>query len=163
MLNPESKFCVWYGSIYVTFWKRHLYRDRKQSSGYHGLRTHTISSSGGCSSTFFFFFFLGFYLFIWQTEITSRQRGRQRERREAGCLLSREADVGLNPSTLGSWPEPKAVTGWLSIFWLKCTERASSDWFILLRITIWHKHGNTENNLKFQLYFVQKEVYLVCH
>ena len=41
------------------------------------------------------------------TEITSRQRGRQRERErereeEAGSLLSREPDVGLDPRTLRS-------------------------------------------------------------
>ena len=130
------------------------------------------------------FFFLRFYLFIWQTEITSRQRGRQRERggsrlpaeqrawcwarwhgpgimtrakgrgfnplshpgtpklcffiflfffkdfiylfdrqrsqvgreagKEAGSLLSREPDVGLDPRTPRSWPEPKAeaLTHW---------------------------------------------------
>jgi len=28
--------------------------------------------------------------------------------REAGFLLSREPDVGLDPRTLGPWPEPKA-------------------------------------------------------
>ena len=39
--------------------------------------------------------------FIYLIEITSRQRGRQRER-EAGSLLSREPDVGLDPRTLGS-------------------------------------------------------------
>ena len=32
------------------------------------------------TKSFFVFFFLRFYLFIWQIEITSRQRGRQRER-----------------------------------------------------------------------------------
>ena len=26
---------------------------------------------------------------------------------QAGSLLSREPDTGLNPGTLGSWPEPK--------------------------------------------------------
>ena len=28
--------------------------------------------------------------------------------REAYSLLSREPDAGLDPRTLGSWPEPKA-------------------------------------------------------
>ena len=56
---------------------------------------------------FLIVFFLKFYLFIWQREITSRQRGRQREE-EAGSLLSREPDAGLHPRTLRSWPEPKA-------------------------------------------------------
>ena len=42
--------------------------------------------------------------FIYLTEITSRQRGRQREREreeEAGSLLSREPDLGLDPRTPG--------------------------------------------------------------
>ena len=29
---------------------------------------------------------------------------------EAGCLLSREPDMGLNPRTLKSWPELKTDT-----------------------------------------------------
>uniref|UniRef100_A0A8C7BRJ3 Nephrocystin-1 n=1 Tax=Neovison vison TaxID=452646 RepID=A0A8C7BRJ3_NEOVI len=40
-----------------------------------------------------------------EEEITSRQRGRQREREreeEAGSLLSREPDAGLDPRILGS-------------------------------------------------------------
>ena len=41
------------------------------------------------------------YLFDTEREITSRQRGRPREE-EAGSLLSREPDVGLDPRTLGS-------------------------------------------------------------
>ena len=48
-----------------------------------------------------FFLIKILYLFISQTEITSRQRGRQREE-EAGPLLSREPDAGLDPRTLGS-------------------------------------------------------------
>ena len=67
------------------------------------------------ASIIWLFFFKDFYLFIWQTEITSRQRGRQRERgREAGSPLSREPNLGLNPKTLGSRPEPKAeaLTQW---------------------------------------------------
>ena len=48
-------------------------------------------------------------LFIYLTEITSRQRGRQREREEeAGSLMSRQPDAALDPRTLGSGPEPKA-------------------------------------------------------
>lgn len=38
MLKPESKFCVWYNSIYVTFWKRQNYKNRKQIGGCQGLR-----------------------------------------------------------------------------------------------------------------------------
>ena len=55
----------------------------------------------------FCFFFLRYYLFIWQTEIISRQRGR-RGGGEAGSPLSREPNAELHPRTLGSWPEPKA-------------------------------------------------------
>ena len=44
-----------------------------------------------------------------EREITSRQRGRQREREgEAGFPLSRELDVGLDPRTLGSRPKLKS-------------------------------------------------------
>ena len=39
------------------------------------------------------------YLFDREKEITSRQRGRQRQR-EAGSPLSREPDAGLDPRTL---------------------------------------------------------------
>ena len=51
----------------------------------------------------FFFFFLRFYLFIHETQ-RERQRHRQREK-QVPC---REPDVGLDPGTLGSCPEPKA-------------------------------------------------------
>ncbi|XP_059035060.1 ribonuclease P protein subunit p21 isoform X3 [Mustela lutreola] len=44
-----------------------------------------------------------------QAEITSRKRGRQREREEeAGSPWSRELDVRLDPRTVGSRLEPKA-------------------------------------------------------
>ena len=58
------------------------------------------------SEIIFFKYFI--YLFDTEREITSRQRGRQREREEAGSLLSREPDVRLDPRTLRSWPELKA-------------------------------------------------------
>ena len=48
-------------------------------------------------------FFLTVYLFMRDTE-RGRQRHRQREK-QAPC---REPDVGLDPLTLGSRPEPKA-------------------------------------------------------
>ena len=46
------------------------------------------------------------YLFDRQRSQVGKEAGR--ERGEAGSLLSREPDVGLNPRTLGSQPEPKA-------------------------------------------------------
>ena len=52
-------------------------------------------------------FFLRFYLF--ERERESRQAGEAAEGEgEAGSPLSREPDVGLDPTTLGSRPEPKA-------------------------------------------------------
>ena len=36
--------------------------------------------------------------------------GAAEEEREAGSPLSKEPDAGLDPRTLGSWPEPKADT-----------------------------------------------------
>ena len=62
----------------------------------------------------FFFFFKDFiYLFDRQRSQVGREAGREREE-EAGSLLSREPDAGLDPKTLGSWPEPKAeaLTHW---------------------------------------------------
>ena len=50
-----------------------------------------------------FFWFFKKIFFIYLTEITSRER-----EEEAGSLQSREPDVGLDPRTLGSWPELKA-------------------------------------------------------
>ena len=51
-------------------------------------------------------FFKRFYFFLhlFDSQITSRQRaGREREREvEAGSPLSREPDMGLNPRSLGS-------------------------------------------------------------
>ena len=46
--------------------------------------------------------------FLFDREITSRQRGRQRDGGEAGSLMRRVPGVGLDPRTLRSWPEPKA-------------------------------------------------------
>lgn len=43
--------------------------------------------------------------------ICQRERAQQWERQaegEAGSLLSKEPDVGLDPRTAGSWPEPEA-------------------------------------------------------
>ena len=53
------------------------------------------------------FFFLRFYLFTHETH-THTQRSRDIEReKQAPC---RKPDVGLNPKTPGSRPEPKADT-----------------------------------------------------
>ena len=73
----------------------------------------TRSTWPGCNFSlyidrnFFRDFFLRFYLFIWQSENTSRWSSGQREG-EAGSPWSREPDVGLNPRTLWPWSEPKA-------------------------------------------------------
>ena len=51
-----------------------------------------------------------FYLFVRERESTHKQAERQVEREEeAGSLPSKEPDAGLDPRTLGSWPEPKAA------------------------------------------------------
>ena len=87
-------------------------------------------------------FFKTFYLFIWRTEITSRQRGRQRER--GGSRLpsehSTEPDAGLDPRTPESWPEPKAedLTHWATQVPLKCFFYIFwNDQMILLLLLIW--------------------------
>ena len=52
------------------------------------------------------YFFIFKDLFIHERE---RERGRDAEAEgEAGSPQSQEPDVGLNPRTLGSQPEPKA-------------------------------------------------------
>ena len=55
-------------------------------------------------------YFLRFYLFIWKRE--SAQWGGAE--REAGSPLSREADAGLYPRTLGlwTWPKGRRLTDW---------------------------------------------------
>ena len=58
-------------------------------------------------SVWFFFFEDFIYLFDRERAQVGREAGRERGR-EAGSLLSREPDAGLDPGTLGSWPEPKA-------------------------------------------------------
>ena len=46
------------------------------------------------------FLFKDFLIFLFDRQITSRQRGRQREREEeAGSLPTREPDAGLDPRT----------------------------------------------------------------
>jgi len=57
-----------------------------------------------------FFFFLKI-LFIYLTERERAREGTQAGgvgEGEAGFLRSGEPDVGLDPGTLRSWPEPKA-------------------------------------------------------
>ena len=70
-------------------------------------------------SLFFFFFFKDFIYLFHRQRSHVRQRSqvaeRQAEREEkAGSPWSREPDAGLDPRTLGSWPEPKAeaLTHW---------------------------------------------------
>ena len=56
-------------------------------------------------------FFFYDYLFIYLTERVAAREGTQAGgvgEREAGFPLSREPNMGLNPRTLGSCPEPKA-------------------------------------------------------
>ena len=62
---------------------------------------HLPTSLPYCSSLApdLLFFFLRFYLLIHE-----RHRGRQRQEKQAPC---READMGLDPGTPGSRPEPK--------------------------------------------------------
>ena len=67
-----------------------------------GLYTRSIPLSGYYSSYCLCYFFLkDFYLFM-----TFRERGRDRQREKQAPR--KEPDVGLNPGTLGSRPEPKA-------------------------------------------------------
>ena len=52
------------------------------------------------------------YLFICERESESEHRQTEwkaESEGEAGSLQSKEPDVGLDPRTLGSWPEPKAA------------------------------------------------------
>ena len=57
----------------------------------------------------FFFLKKWFYLFIWQREREHKQAKLQAEGEgEAGSLLSRGPNAGMDPRTLGSWPEQKA-------------------------------------------------------
>ena len=48
------------------------------------------------------------YLFIYQRQWAQAEWQAEAEG-EAGSLLSKEPDVGLDPRTLGSWPELKAA------------------------------------------------------
>ena len=53
----------------------------------------------------FVFCFLRFYRFIHERH---RERGRERHRQREMQTPRREPDVGLDPGTVGSCPEPKA-------------------------------------------------------
>ena len=68
--------------------------------------------SEGISSATDLFIYFSKVLFIWQRTQADREAGQERGR-EAGSLLSRQPD-GLNPRSLGSWPELKAeaLTHW---------------------------------------------------
>ena len=54
------------------------------------------------TKSFFVVVVLDFTFYLFDREITSRQRGRQKGGWEAGSPLSREPDVGLDPRTLRS-------------------------------------------------------------
>ena len=60
-----------------------------------------------------FFFFLRFYLFIHDSH-TERERERQRHRQREKQAPCREPDVGLDPGSPGSRPEPKVDAQLLS-------------------------------------------------
>ena len=49
------------------------------------------------------------YLFMWQRDHKQGEWQAEVEG-EADSLLNRKPDAGLNPRTLGSWPEPKVDT-----------------------------------------------------
>ena len=53
-------------------------------------------------------FFKKDFMYLFDRERERDQVGRQAEREEAGSPLSRQPDVGLDPRTLRSWPEPKS-------------------------------------------------------
>ena len=64
-----------------------------------------LNKAGGDSIAGFYLFFKRFYLFIYMTERerAHTQAGREANGQgEAGSLLSREPDAGLDPRTLGS-------------------------------------------------------------
>ena len=77
-------------------------------------------------SNYITFFFYRFYLFIHETHTErERERERQRHRQREKQTPCREPDVGLNPRTPGSCPEPKAGAQPLS------TPQASLHYFVL--------------------------------
>jgi len=81
--------------------KETISRIKRQPTEWEKIFANDISNKGLIA---WFLFFLKI-LFIYLTERdTSRGRGKG----EAGFLRGREPDVGLDPRTLRSWPEPKA-------------------------------------------------------
>lgn len=48
------------------------------------------------------------FIYLFSRERETAQAGEQLEEGEAGSLLNKEPNVGLNSQALGSWPEPKA-------------------------------------------------------
>ena len=93
-----------------------------------------------CPILFIFFNFI--YLFDRERSQVGREAGRERGRK-AGSPLSREPDAGLNPRTLGSWPEPKAeaLTHWATQAPRKCAilinDPESNMLLILLILITW--------------------------
>ena len=80
-----SFFFHFFSQIQVWIWKR-----------YGGIKEKNIS---------IFLFFNILFIYSRKTH-TERQRHKQRKKQAP----HRESDAGLNPKTLGSWPEPKADT-----------------------------------------------------
>ena len=61
-----------------------------------------------CHFMFFFFNFLKKILFVWEREWVRERGSRGRTEGEADFSLSGKPNIGLDPETSGSWPEPKA-------------------------------------------------------
>ena len=69
------------------------------------MRTFKINSL----SNFIFFYFLKILFIYLRERQWERAWARRRSEGEADSPWSWEPDVGLDPGTRGSWPEPKAV------------------------------------------------------
>ena len=95
MLLPVQQICLGLGL------RREFTDTLKPVHGLNGVG-HTGPSKILTHVWFFLFCFLRFYLFIHERHI-ERQRHRQREK----WALCQEPDMGLDPRTPGSRPEPK--------------------------------------------------------
>ena len=91
------------------------------------------------------FFFLRFYLFVHERHReTERQRHRQREK-QAPCG---EPDVGLDPETPGSCPEPKTDVPLLSHPGVPLKKIFFKDLLILERVQVGGTEKGGRENLK---------------